>query len=111
MTKTFLFLLPALAILSFGAPATSGPAVAQAGGQGFRPAAADFNDGGMACRRLLPAARRHIGQPERVARAQFRAPPAILVRYCSACTRELRPNRLNFLINPHTKRVMGVMCG
>ena len=66
--------------------------------------------GARLCRRTLPAARRFIGRPERVARARFRAPPGIMVRFCLGCTMDYRPNRMTFALNRY-RRVQDVTCG
>jgi hypothetical protein len=70
----------------------------------------EFQAGIRNCQRALPAARRLIGQPERVARARFRAPHGVVVRYCFACTRDFRPNRLTFGLD-QTQTVRSASCG
>jgi hypothetical protein len=67
----------------------SDPAAAQPRMPGFHGAEA-------ACRHSLPVARRFVGRHETLARARFGAPAGVAVRYCAACTRDFRPNRLTF---------------
>lgn len=85
------------------APGASTPAAAQPGASNMEAAA-------RLCRGALPRARRFIGRPENVARARFRAPPGVTVRFCLGCTMDYRPNRLTFGLNPQ-RRVRIVSCG
>jgi hypothetical protein len=81
----------------------AGPVAAQAPSEGFEA-------GIRNCRRALPAARRLVGQPEQVARARFRAPRGVIVRFCFACTRDYRPNRLTFGLD-QSQMVRSASCG
>ena len=96
MMKTFLTRCLAMALMAFAVAMIPAPVAAQPAAPGFRPQMPGFRSGEAACRRLLPAARRHVGQPARLVRARFRAPPAVQVRYCMMCTHDYRPNRLTF---------------
>ncbi|MCZ0735936.1 hypothetical protein [Phreatobacter sp. AB_2022a] len=111
MMKVLWIRAAALALLLAGtAIVASGPAAAQPAAPGFRPHMPGFRAGEAACRRALPLARRHVGQPARLARARFRAPAAIQVRYCMMCTHDYRPNRLTFGLDERNI-VRSVSCG
>jgi hypothetical protein len=70
----------------------------------------EFQAGIRNCQRVLPAARRFIGQPERAVRQRVRAPRGVIVRYCLMCTRDYRPNRLTFGLD-QAQVVRSASCG
>lgn len=75
-------------------------AATPAGAQPSAGATAGIEGAARACQRALPAARRFVGRPGRVAQRRFRAPRGVVVRACLMCTRDFRPNRLTFGLDP-----------
>lgn len=102
MTLRILALAAALALpVLAGAPAKAQPTAMSA---------LEMQGPARACQRALPAARRFVGRPGRVAERRFRAPRGVVVRACLMCTRDFRPNRLTFGLDP-AGIVRSVSCG
>lgn len=102
-------LLTTALIAGWSLPSPAGPS--PAGAQARPPGVAAGRQMDLRrCRTALPAARRLVGLSEAVARARFRAPRGVTVRYCAMCTRDYRPNRLTFGLD-QAQVVRSASCG
>ncbi|MGQ3353043.1 MAG: hypothetical protein ACT6XY_00455 [Phreatobacter sp.] len=105
-----LFSTAVAAALLVAAPGPSGSASAQQPPRATGPSHPAFQAAMRRCRRELPVARRFIGLPRETVEARYRAPRALIVRYCAVCTRDYRPNRLTFGLDERSI-VRGASCG
>ncbi len=110
MRLAFFSTAAVVAAILVATPGSSGTAAAQQQERATGPSSQAFQAAMRRCRRELPVARRLIGLPRATVEARYRAPRALIVRYCAVCTRDYRPNRLTFGLDERGI-VRGASCG